>query len=548
MHASLSDRGFFRLCAHFLGGALLSLQAAPSHGQALVRADSFHGGILVENFSLGTSATGDGWFAMPIPTGSTIRHATLYGIEVGGHVAPTTVRVNDVDHVFDTNTMTAFTYVAPPYGTVQLHALDLTDVVTPDDTEFVISVPGSQATINRFVDFTLMIAYERAGDAMIWTDLFWCDANSAPTESYTVTTSAPMRNTAGVAFATMASYCDVGFFDCERITVNGMQLGTFGGMDANAMSTFGTTASLKYSADEFIGFEDDDADLAIAGADVLSDISTLITNGATTFNVTYTHCPSGSPDDNLMNLMLVAYAAEPCAYTVDLGPDTTLCPGASLLLNATVPNATYTWQDGSTTASYAVTTAGTYHVTVQLPGCDLITDTVVVSAIAVPPFDLGPDRTICPDEVITLYVQPVQGAKYNWDDGVVGPARDVSAAGSFQLTVSIEGCVFRSTVEVVADSCLQAIELPNIFTPNGDGVNHEFGALSMHGVRTMEVTIYNRWGQLVYRSTNPGFRWDGRTAAGSPVPDGTYFWVLTHTLEKDPTAEHSLTGTVTLTR
>ena len=530
-------------------GAWLATTASYTSAQQPVWTDHYNGGLLVGNFSLGTSNFGGGTFEMPIPLGSTIRRATLYGIEVGGNVAPTLVRLNGVDHSFSTTaTMTPFIYTAPPYGSVVLHALDLTAMIDPAVSDYVIVVPPSEATHNRFVDFTLLVAYERAQDDEVWADLFWCDANSAPTESYTVVTTAPIRTTQGVAFATMASYCNVGLQDCESVAVNGTPLGTFGGNDFNAVSSFGTSASMKYSGDEFIGLGDDVEDLAIDGADVLTDIASLVANGANSFNVTYTHCPSSSPDDNLMNLMLVAYSAEPCAYTVDLGPDTTLCPDATITLDATVPNATYTWQDGSNGSSLVVTEPGIYHVSVNLPQCDPIRDTIQVDFTARPASDLGADRTICLGEEAMLFVAPTEGATYQWDDGEVGPARDVSEPGTYGLTVTIGLCTFSDVVEVYVDSCLYQVELPNIFSPNGDGTNAEFSPISLRGVSRMTITVYNRWGQVVFTSTDPGFRWNGRNASGSELPDGTYFWVLNLVPANGPPEERTLNGTLTLVR
>ncbi|HEX2617580.1 MAG TPA: hypothetical protein VHL57_08560, partial [Flavobacteriales bacterium] len=281
----------------------------------------------MNNFSLGTSSMGGGIFQMPVPLGATIRSATLYGIEVAGTGTPTIVQMNNVDLVFGpTTTMTSFSYQTL-YGPAVLHALDVTAQIDPTVTTYVLVVPPSEISHNRLVDLSLMIAYELPSEPLVWVDLFWCDHNSAAQEQYTVTTSAPMRTANSVAFATMASYCNVGMHDCEDLRVNGTLLGTFGGDDFNAASTFGTSASLKYSGVEFIGLGDDNADLAINGPDVLTDISSLLVDQATTFQVRYDHCPSISLEDNLMNLMLVAYTSDLCAQAIDLGPDTVLCAG-----------------------------------------------------------------------------------------------------------------------------------------------------------------------------------------------------------------------------
>ncbi|MBL7942804.1 MAG: hypothetical protein JNM00_08565, partial [Flavobacteriales bacterium] len=55
--------------------------------------------------------------------------------------------------------------------------------------------------------------------------------------------------------------------------------------------------------------------------------------------------------------------------TVELGPDTTLCFGYAMTLNANYPGATYLWQDGNTNATYEVNEPGDYHVTVNNNGC-----------------------------------------------------------------------------------------------------------------------------------------------------------------------------------
>jgi gliding motility-associated-like protein len=67
--------------------------------------------------------------------------------------------------------------------------------------------------------------------------------------------------------------------------------------------------------------------------------------------------------------------------------------------------------------------------------------------------------------------------------------------------------------------------IPNVFTPNGDDVNDVFTVKNV-GLETMDAQIFNRWGQKQYEwhTTNGG--WDGRTAAGVLVPDGTYFFII----------------------
>ena len=71
-------------------------------------------------------------------------------------------------------------------------------------------------------------------------------------------------------------------------------------------------------------------------------------------------------------------------------------------------------------------------------------------------------------------------------------------------------------------------ELPNIFTPNGDGVNDLFQPLPFpeEFIDHIDIKIYNRWGNLVYQTDDPYINWDGTNMnTGKPVPDGVYYYI-----------------------
>ena len=78
------------------------------------------------------------------------------------------------------------------------------------------------------------------------------------------------------------------------------------------------------------------------------------------------------------------------------------------------------------------------------------------------------------------------------------------------------------------DECLN-FELPNVFTPNDDGINDIFKAMPhslLHGhFGIFQIRIFNRWGNLVFESSDPFFEWDGNLPNRQPAPTGTYFWV-----------------------
>jgi gliding motility-associated-like protein len=69
-----------------------------------------------------------------------------------------------------------------------------------------------------------------------------------------------------------------------------------------------------------------------------------------------------------------------------------------------------------------------------------------------------------------------------------------------------------------------AIFIPNTFTPNNDAVNDEF-VISMNNIRTYRIQIFNRFGVLMYTSTDLVQNWDGNYK-NEPVPVGTYYYVI----------------------
>lgn len=71
------------------------------------------------------------------------------------------------------------------------------------------------------------------------------------------------------------------------------------------------------------------------------------------------------------------------------------------------------------------------------------------------------------------------------------------------------------------------IVIPNVFTPNGDGVNDLFRSeYNINAFDHYAMSIYSRSGQLIFYADRPAQGWDGRTPAGTRCPEGTYFYVI----------------------
>ncbi len=101
-----------------------------------------------------------------------------------------------------------------------------------------------------------------------------------------------------------------------------------------------------------------------------------------------------------------------------------------------------------------------------------------------------------------------------------------SIAGCYAITaVDSFGNESAKSAKVCVDNCPE-YELPNVITINGDGVNDFFKAIKNKFVKDIDLKIYNRWGTLVYETTDPAFLWDGKVIQSKLLAtEGTYFYV-----------------------
>lgn len=97
----------------------------------------------------------------------------------------------------------------------------------------------------------------------------------------------------------------------------------------------------------------------------------------------------------------------------------------------------------------------------------------------------------------------------------------------YDTTTCTKDYVVCDTVILQIKDCL--LSFPNVFTPNGDGINDYFQPFALEGILNYEMKIYDRWGQLQYETNNSG-KWNGNRPNGKPCVEGVYFFVLDFTL------------------
>ena len=219
----------------------------------------------------------------------------------------------------------------------------------------------------------------------------------------------------------------------------------------------------------------------------------------------------------------------------DPAPD--MCYGDYSVVSAT-GGTSYTWSpaasldvqfNASATARPAVTTI--YTVTATQNGMCPGTATVEVIVHPLPVVNAGPDTTINIDEAVVLNGIANADAGFISEDGstlacnfcmqlMVNPQESTCY---LLKGVSAYGCVSYDEVcvEVTKD---WAIYIPNAFTPNGDNVNDLFFAKA-YGIEEMQMTIFNRWGELLFTSDDPKTGWDGKNK-GVQVQEGVYTYLV----------------------
>ena len=278
---------------------------------------------------------------------------------------------------------------------------------------------------------------------------------------------------------------------------------------------------------------------------------TLSGNGASTYSwnngvqngVAFTPLNSG-------NYTVTGTAANGCTATdivsvtvnplpnVDAGNDQEFCNPSNTILTASGA-ATYIWSNGITNGQVFATggVGQTFYSVVgtDLNGC-VNSDTVSIVVNQIPTAIVTADVTLgSPGLVVNFTNNSSAATSYNWVFGNGETATTFNLANE-NITYSQPGtytviltafngiCSDTDTLQVVImPFSAPIIQVPNVFTPNNDGSNDEF-FIETSFVSSIDLIILNRWGQVVYQTSNLTSKWDGQIN-GKEASDGVYFYI-----------------------
>lgn len=204
----------------------------------------------------------------------------------------------------------------------------------------------------------------------------------------------------------------------------------------------------------------------------------------------------------------------------------------------------YLWNNGATTAQINNLNAGFYNLKItDANNCSIISSSIRVDSMSnVLQPNLGRDTSFCSGN---LLLSPGVFGAYRWQDNTTSTNYLVSQTGKYWVRVfDVNGCTAIDTIAVTIDC--SGIFFPSAFTPNRDFKNDGFGPLgNLAAVNNYQLRVYNRWGQVVFFSTNPYAEWDGKIN-GRDADIGTFIWTASFAINNQPIENRK--GTVTLIR
>ncbi len=247
---------------------------------------------------------------------------------------------------------------------------------------------------------------------------------------------------------------------------------------------------------------------------------------------------------------------------------TTVCPGITTPFAASGAS-TYTWSPatGLSATTGSVVSASASNTTVYSVigtnsfGCPSAPATFTLNVTPITAnFIPTPDAGNTPLSVVftNSSISGTTANTYTWNYGngsnyTTSSITDTAThtiyttAGTYTATLIAENsslCTSTVTAVIIVTD-VYSIVIPNIFTPNGDGINEDF-VVKSDGVTAMNILIYDRWGLKMFESSTINAPWDGKNIGGKEVPDDTYFYIITATSNKGENKQYK--GFITLLR
>ncbi len=188
-----------------------------------------------------------------------------------------------------------------------------------------------------------------------------------------------------------------------------------------------------------------------------------------------------------------------------------------------------------TTPSHSYSLPDVYNIELIVHKNDNCSDTIIkdVTIKPMPIVNIGNDSILPACSSITLDAEN-PGSTYLWSTGETTQTielQNLDKDTTVWVAVVKSGCAESDTIFIEVESIQEQLYFPNAFTPNSDGRNELFSPVgNTDNIVKYHIMIYNRWGQLIFETTDPDIGWDGMYN-NTPSPQGTYIYKVSYRTE-----------------
>lgn len=303
------------------------------------------------------------------------------------------------------------------------------------------------------------------------------------------------------------------------------------------------------------------------------------TNGSASFTPSYTYNYSYSWSSPISSNSATAANIPPGSYTLTISDssgcsrtipftisanfslplsitgNSTICSGQTTTLTLHGAQA-LTWNTGQTDSSIIVQpfSTTTYSAVAIAGSC---TDSIYYTVNVLPSPTLNLSASAYTINIgDTVLVQASGATYYSWSPifGVLSPNSPttlITPTATTQYCIigkdSSQSCTDTACLQLIVEGNCFDFKIPNIFTPNNDNINDtwhiSFPCPQL--ISNFRLSVFDRWGVLLFEANQHNAQWDGRTGSGEPVPTGTYFFTAEFKLNNK---KQKLKGYITLLR
>jgi gliding motility-associated-like protein len=218
---------------------------------------------------------------------------------------------------------------------------------------------------------------------------------------------------------------------------------------------------------------------------------------------------------------------------IEAGNNLTICAGQFATLSGN-GGISYTWSDNvQNGVPFAPANTNVYYLTgTDINGCEAF-DSVLITIVPIPnaSFSANPTVGMAPWNV-SFTNSSSNATFYNWQFGdgsssvQENSSHIYSNSGEFVVWLIASNGFCQDSISQliqVLEPGAPEIKVPNVVTPNGDGMNDDW-FITTENISELNVIIFNRWGNQIATIQNTTDSWDGKTDSGDEVTDGTYFY------------------------